>query len=210
MLRIIAADNHPIVLRGLKETIRESLGDVLFEEVHKGYDVINRIHGHEYDLVLLDIALPDINGLEVLKEIRKKRPRLPVLVLSMHPDEHYAMRVIKAGGSGYLSKRATCEELVQAMRKVLSGKRYVNPAFAERIVLDFESKTEKQPHERLSDREFQVACMIGQGKTIKEITQELHLSMNTVRTYRARVLEKMGVRATNQLIHYAVKHALVE
>ncbi len=128
----------------------------------------------------------------------------------MFPEEHYAVRAIKAGAQGYLTKRSTCDELVRAVRKILAGMRYVNPAFAEKMIFEFESNTERPPHEKLSNREFQVACMIGKGKTMREITEELRLSMNTVRTYRARVLKKIGVKATNELIHYAVKHALVE
>jgi two-component system invasion response regulator UvrY len=210
MVRIIAAVDHPVELKGIRETVRETFGDVIMDEVRKGYDLLGTILHKEYDIVILDIVLPDIDGLDAVKEIKKKRARLPVLVIGAHPEEHYAIRVIKAGGSGYVSKRTTCEELTLAIRKVLSGKRYVDPALAEQMLLDFESNAEKLAHAKLSDREFQVACMLGKGKTVKEIMQELHLSVNTVRTYRARALSKMGVKATTELIHYAIKNSLVE
>jgi two-component system, NarL family, invasion response regulator UvrY len=210
MARVIIADDHPVVLKGLKEIILESLNNVTIDEAHRGYELINKVQKNDYDLVLLDISLPDINGLEVLKEIRKKRPRLPVLMISMYPEEQYAARAIKAGAQGYLTKRSASDELVLAVRKILSGKRYISPTFAEKMILDFESETEKPPHERLSDRELQVMCILGKGKTVKEIAEELHLSINTVRTYRVRILEKIGAKGTNELIHYAVTHNLVE
>ena len=210
MLRVIIADDHPIVLKGLKEIMLESFQDVTVDEACEGHELINDIQNNDYDLVLLDISLPDINGLEALKEIRKKRPKLPVLVISMYPEEQYAIRALKAGGQGYLTKRSASDELVLAVQKILSGKRYVSPSFAEKMVLDFESDTDKLPHEGLSDREFQVMRMFGKGMTTKETAAELHLSINTVRTYRVRILEKIGAKGTNELIHYAVTHGLAE
>ncbi|MDD5245342.1 MAG: response regulator transcription factor, partial [Syntrophorhabdaceae bacterium] len=180
------------------------------DEAGRGYELINKIQASDYDLVLLDISLPDINGLEVLKELKKKKPKLPVLVISMYPEEQYALRALKAGAQGYLTKQSAADELVLAVRKILSGKRYVSPAFAEQLVLDFESDAAKPVHERLSNREFQVMRMFGSGKTMKEIAEELHLSINSIRTYRVRILEKIGVKGTNELIHYAVTHGLVE
>ncbi len=210
MLDVIVADDHPVVLKGIKGIMTENFSSITVDEARRGYDVISKVRDKSYDLAILDISLPDIDGLEVLREIKKKKVKLPVLIMSMFPEEHYAVRAIKAGAQGYLTKRSTCDELLKAVRRILSGQRYINPVFAEKMVLEFESDGERPPHEKLSHREFQVACMIGKGKTIKEITEELHLSMNTVRTYRARILEKMGVKATNELIRYAVKHSLVE
>ena len=210
MHRIIIADDHPVVLKGLKEIIQEGFDMVKVDEAWKGYELINKIQASDYDLVLLDISLPDINGLEVLKELKKKKPKLPVLVISMYPEEQYALRALKAGAQGYLTKQSAADELVLAVRKILSGKRYVSPAFAEQLVLDFESDAAKPAHERLSNREFQVMRMFGSGKTMKEIAEELHLSINSIRTYRVRILEKIGVKGTNELIHYAVTHGLVE
>ena len=210
MLRVIITDDHPIVLKGLKEILSEGFDDVILDETTTGYELMNKIQSNQYDLVLLDISLPDINGLEVLKEIKKKKPKLPVLIISMYPEEQYALRAIKAGARGYLTKRSASDELVLAVRKILSGKRYVNPAFAEKMLYDFESNAEAPPHERLSDRELQVLCMIGGGKALIQIAEELHLSANTVRTYRTRILEKIGVRGTSELIHYAITHRLAE
>jgi len=210
MLRVIIADDHPVVLKGLKEILQEHFTDMIFDEARRGYELINKIHHNDYNLVLLDISLPDINGLEALKEIKKKRTRLPVLIVSMYPEEQYAVRYIKAGAQGYITKRSASEELVAAVNKILSGKRYVNPAFAEQMVLDFESDTEAPPNEKLSIRELQVMKMVASGLTNKEIAEQLHLSINTVRTYRVRILEKISVKKTNELIWYAVKYGLVE
>jgi two-component system invasion response regulator UvrY len=210
MLRVVITDDHPIVLKGLKEILSEGFDDAIIDVTTTGYGLINDVQKNQYDLVLLDISLPDINGLEVLKEIKKKKPKLPVLIISMYPEEQYALRAIKAGAQGYLTKRSASDELVLAVRKILSGNRYISPAFAEKVMFDFESNAEKLPHERLSDRELQVLCMIGGGKAVNQIAEELHVSANTVRTYRTRILEKIGVKGTSELIHYALMHGLAE
>ncbi|MCX5811291.1 MAG: response regulator transcription factor [Proteobacteria bacterium] len=210
MLRIIIADDHPVVLKGLKEIIEEHFDDVTIDTSSKGYELLNKINDNDYDIVLLDISLPDINGMEVLREIKKKKRKLLVLILSMYPEEQYAARALKAGANGYLTKRSASDELVLAVRKILSGKRYVSPAFAEKMMFDFESDTEKPPHENLSDRELQVLCMMGKGTAVREIAEKLHLSPNTIRTYRTRILEKIGVKGTSELIHYAITHDLTE
>jgi two-component system invasion response regulator UvrY len=208
MLRVIITDDHPVVLKGLKEIISDGFDNVTIDVSSKGYELLNKISNNDYDIALLDISLPDINGLEVLKEIKKKKRKLPVLVLSMYPEETYAARALKNGAQGYLTKASAPDELLEAVKKILSGKKYISPAFAEKMMLDFESDTEKPPHENLSDRELQVLSMIGKGKAVKEIAEELHLSANTVRTYRARILEKIGVQGTGELIHYAISHSL--
>lgn len=210
MLRVIIVDDHPVVLKGLKEIISEGFNDVTIDVSSKGYELLNKIGKNDYDIVLLDISLPDINGLEVLREIRKKKQKLLVLVLSMYAEEQYAVRALKAGANGYLTKRSASDELVLAVKKILSGKKYVSPAFAEKMMLDFESDAQRPPHENLSDRELQVLSMIGKGKAVKEIAGELHLSSNTIRTYRTRILEKIGVKGTSELIHYAITHSLAE
>jgi DNA-binding NarL/FixJ family response regulator len=184
MLRVIITDDHPVVLKGLKEIISDGFDNVTIDVSSKGYELLNKISNNDYDIALLDISLPDINGLEVLKEIKKKKRKLPVLVLSMYPEETYAARALKNGAQGYLTKASAPDELLEAVKKILSGKKYISPAFAEKMMLDFESDTEKPPHENLSDRELQVLSMIGKGKAVKEIAEELHLSANTVRTYR--------------------------
>jgi len=210
MLRFVMADDHPVVLKGLKEILSESFNEAIIDETTTGYELLRKVQNNQYDLVLLDISLPDINGLEVLKEIKKTKPKLPVLIISMYLEEQYALRAMKAGAQGYVTKRSASDELVLAVRKILSGKRYISPAFTEKVLFDFESDTEKLPHESLSDRELQVLCMIGQGKAVNQIAEELHVSANTVRTYRTRILEKIGVKGTSELIHYAVMHGLTE
>jgi two-component system invasion response regulator UvrY len=210
MLRVVIADDHPVVLKGLKEIIRESFDNSTIDETSTGYGLLRNVQNNQYDLVLLDISLPDINGLEVLKEIKKKRPKLPVLVISMYPEEHYAVRAIKAGAQGYLTKRTASDDLVLAVRQILSGKRYISSSLAEKMMFDLESDTERSRHENLSDRELQVLCMIGKGKAVKEIAEELRLSANTIRTFRTRILEKIGAKGTSELIHYAIAHNLTE
>jgi two-component system, NarL family, invasion response regulator UvrY len=210
MLRVIITDDHPVVLKGLKELISEHFDDVTIDVTSQGYELLSKVSNNDYDIVLLDISLPDINGLEVLKEIRKRNRKLPVLILSMYPEENYAARALKGGAQGYLTKASASDELILAVRKILSGKKYISPGLAEKMMLDFESDTEKPPHSNLSDRELQVLCMIGKGKAVKEIAGELHLSTNTIRTFRARILEKIGVKGTSELIHYAIAHSLAE
>ena len=210
MLRAIITDDHPVVLKGLREIISEGFNDAIIDLCSKGYELLSKISNNDYDIVLLDISLPDINGLEVLREIKKRKRKILVLILSMYPEEQYAARALKAGANVYLTKKSASDELVLAVRKILSGKKYISPAFAEKMMLDFESDTQKPPHESLSDRELQVLSMIGKGKAVKEIAGELHLSSNTVRTYRTRILEKIGVKGTSELIHYAITHSLTE
>ena len=210
MLRFVMADDHPVVLKGLKDILSESFNKATIDETTTGYGLLRKVQNNRYDLVLLDISLPDINGLEVLKEIKKTKPKLPVLIISMYLEEQYALRAMKAGAQGYVTKRSASDELVLAVRKILSGKRYISPAFAEKMLYDFESDAEKPPHESLSDRELQVLCMIGKGKAVNQIAEELHVSANTVRTYRTRILDKIGVKGTSKLIHYALMHGLAE
>lgn len=210
MLRVVIADDHPVVLKGLKEILAEGFDGAAIDGIATGHELMSNVQKNQYDLVLLDISLPDINGLEVLKEIKKQKPKLPVLIISMYPEEQYALRALKAGAQGYLTKRSASDELMLAVRKILAGKRYVSPAFAEKMMYDFESNAETSPHERLSDRELQVLCMIGGGRTVNQIAEELHVSPNTVRTYRTRILEKIGVQGTSELIHYAITHRLAE
>ncbi|HEY3276905.1 MAG TPA: response regulator transcription factor [Syntrophorhabdaceae bacterium] len=210
MVRFAIVDDHPIVRGGLKEIILANFHGVTIDEFSRGYEFMRNIQKNQYDIALLDISLPDINGIEVLEEIKKKTPKLPVLIVSMHPEEDYAIRAIKAGAYGYISKRTAAGDLVEGIRKVLSGKRYVSPAFADKLLLDFETYAEQAPHEKLSVRELQVLVLIGKGKTVNQIAQDLHLSADTVRTYRARILQKLGVKGTSQLMHYAITRGLTQ
>lgn len=210
MLRVVIADDHPVVLKGLKDIILENFASATVDETSEGYELMQKVQNNDYDLVLLDISLPDIHGLEVLKTIKRKKPSLPVLIVSMYPEEDYAVRAIRAGARGYVTKRTASEELVEAVRKILSGKRYINPDFAQKMLLDFESDAERPVHEGLSTRELQVIARIGKGMATKEIAEELCVSANTIRTYRTRILEKTGLKGTSELIHYALTHGLAE
>jgi DNA-binding NarL/FixJ family response regulator len=210
MLRVIITDDHPVVLKGLKAIISEGINDATIDVCSKGYDLLTKISKNDYDIVLLDISLPDINGLEVLKEIKKRKRKLPVLMLSMHPEENYASRALKGGAQGYLTKGSASDELLKAVRQILSGRKYISPAFVEKMMLDFEPDREKPLHENLSHRELQVLSMIGVGKTVKEIAGQLHMSANSIRTFRARILEKIGIKGTSELIHYAITQNLTE
>jgi two-component system invasion response regulator UvrY len=210
MIRILIADDHAIIREGLKQIISETSDMVVAEEAIDGHEALSKALKNDYDVVVLDITMPGRNGLDVLKELKKQRPELPVLVLTIHPEEQYAVRVLKAGASGYLTKESAPDELTAAIRKISQGKKYVTSSLAEKLVSDLNVDTEKPLHNALSDREFEVMCMIATGKTVKQIGEELFLSEKTVSTYRSRILEKMGMKNNAELIHYAIKHGLVE
>ncbi|HWP92849.1 MAG TPA: response regulator transcription factor [Thermodesulfobacteriota bacterium] len=209
MIKILIIDDHPIVRRGLKEIVSEEPDIVVAGEAQNSREALELIRKQKWDVVVLDITMPDSNGLEILKQLRKERPKLPVLVLSIHSEEQYAVRVLKSGGAGFMNKEAAPAELVKAIRKVVTGGKYVSPTLAERLAFDLESG-EKQLHENLSDREFQVLCMIASGKTVKEIANKLFLSVKTVSTYRTRILKKMKMRTNAELTYYAVRNRLVD
>jgi DNA-binding NarL/FixJ family response regulator len=164
----------------------------------------------DFDLIVLDIAMPGRGGLDVLKEIKNKKPRLPVLILSMYPEDQYAVRVLKAGASGYMTKESAPHELINAIKQISKGKKYVSPSLAEKLALDLEITTGRPSHESLSDREYQVMCMIASGKTLKEIAEKLSLSIKTISTYRSRILEKMNMKSNAELTHHAIKNRLVD
>ncbi len=209
MIKILIIDDHPIVRRGLKEIVSEEPDIVVAGEAQNSREALELIRKQKWDVVVLDITMPDSNGLEILKQLRKERPKLPVLVLSIHSEEQYAVRVLKSGGAGFMNKEAAPAELVKAIRKVVTGGKYVSPTLAERLAFDLESG-EKQLHENLSNREFQVLCMIASGKTVKEIANKLFLSVKTVSTYRTRILKKMKMRTNAELTYYAVRNRLVD
>jgi two-component system, NarL family, invasion response regulator UvrY len=171
---------------------------------------LKKIWDNEYDVLLLDISMPGRSGLDILKQLKSDRPKLSVLVLSMYSEEQYALRALKAGASGYMTKESATDELIEAIRKVSTGRKYISPSVAERLAFSLESGDERPPQETLSDREFQVMCMIASGKTIKAIAAELSLSIKTVSTYRARILEKMRMNNNAELTHYAIQNKLVE
>jgi DNA-binding NarL/FixJ family response regulator len=206
----LIADDHAIVREGLKQILSESSDLVVVDEASTGQEVLEKINKNDLDLVVLDIAMPGRGGLDILKEIKTQKPRLPVLMLSMYPEEQYAVRVLKSGASGYLTKESAPGELVKAIRQISQGKKYISPTLAEKLAIDLEISPDRLPHETLSDREYQVMCMIASGKTLKEIADELSLSIKTISTYRSRILEKMHMKTNAELTHYAIKNRLVD
>jgi len=210
MIKVLIVDDHPVVRKGLREIVNEAFHVAVADEVSDGQEVLERVSKNNYDVVLLDISMPGRSGLDVLKELKGQKPKLPVLVLSIHPEEQYAVRVLKAGASGYLTKESAQDELISAIQKISTGRKYITPSLAERLALDLELDAEKPPHESLSDREYQVMCMIASGKTVKEIAEELFLSVKTVSTYRARLLDKMRMKSSAELTYYAIKHQLID
>ncbi|HCJ66374.1 MAG TPA: DNA-binding response regulator [Elusimicrobia bacterium] len=210
MLRVLIADDHAVVRQGLKQILREEFPQGIYGESENAQEVLRQVREQDWDIVILDVTLGNRSGLEVLAEIKTMCPKLPVLVLSMHPEDQYGVRMLKSGADGYLTKESAPEEIVKAIRKILAGGKYVSPSLAERLVLELENNTNKLPHEKLSDREYQVMLMIASGKTVTEIAEVVHLSVKTISTYRERILEKMGMKNNAELIHYAVKNHLVE
>jgi two-component system invasion response regulator UvrY len=209
MIKILIADDHTIVREGLKQIVAETSDMAVADEASNGHEVLTKALKNDYDVIVLDITMPGIQGLDVLKRIKDQRPRLPVLVLSMHPEEQYALRVIKAGAAGYLTKESASDELIKAIRKVSLGRKYITSSLAEKLAADLERDAEKAPHESLSDREYQVMCMIAEGKTVKHIADELYLSVKTISTYRSRILEKMGMKTNAELTRYALQNRLI-
>ncbi|MFZ3136936.1 MAG: response regulator transcription factor [Thermodesulfovibrionales bacterium] len=210
MIKIFIADDHAIVRKGLKQIISETPDMIVSEEADNGLEALDKISENNYDVILLDISMPGKNGLEILRLVRKKKPKLPVLMLSVHPEEQYAVRSLRAGASGYLTKESAPDELIAAIRTISKGGKFVNASLAEKLISELEIYVERPSHETLSDREYQVMCMSAMGKTLKEIAQELSLSIQTVSTYRTRILEKMNMNSIAEVIRYAVKHGLVE
>lgn len=209
-MRILIADDHPLVRRGLKQVLADAFGRVEFGEVSDGREPLERVRGESWDIVLLDINMPGRSGLDVLADLKPLRPRPPVLVLSVHPEDAFALRALKSDAAGYVTKDAAPAELVAAVRKVLSGGRYLSPSLAERLVRALGEDTERPPHDALSDREFQVLRAIASGKSVSEVAAEMSLSVKTVSTYRARILQKLRLQTTADLIRYAIQKRLVE
>ena len=209
MTKILVADDHAIFRHGLKETLRGEFPKVSFGEANSADETLQLVRENGWDIVILDISMPGKTGLEVLREIRTLQPRLPILILSMYPEEQFARRALRAGASGYLTKDSIPEELKEAVRKVLRGGRYVSAGLAERLASDIGRGGDTPLHERLSDREFQVLRMIASGMAVKTIAERLEVSVKTVSTYRARVLLKTGLRSTADLVRYAVQSGLV-
>jgi two-component system, NarL family, invasion response regulator UvrY len=209
-MKILLADDHAVVRRGLKQILAEEFKRASFGEARNAQEALDLVWKEDWDVVVLDITMPGRSGLDVLREIRRSRPKVPVLVLSMHPENQFAVRVLKRGAAGYMTKESAPEELVGAIKKVLAGGRYVSNSLAEKLATYLSSESPRPPQEMLSDREFQVLRLLASGKIVSEIARELSLSVKTISTYRTRILEKMGLRNNAELMHYAIQHQLVE
>jgi DNA-binding NarL/FixJ family response regulator len=210
MIKVLVVDDHPIVRQGLKQVISEESDMAVLGEAQNSQEVFELIHEQDWDVVVLDITMPGRGGLDVLRDIKHERPKLPVLMLSVHPEDQYAVRTLKAGASGYLTKESAPEELVGAIRKILRGGKYVSSTLAEKLAFHLESETEKLLHESLSNRENEVMLMIASGKTISAIAGEMSLSVKTISTYRARILEKMQMKGNADLTYYVIKNRLLD
>jgi DNA-binding NarL/FixJ family response regulator len=210
MIRVLVADDHPIVRRGVLQIIREASDMVSVGEASSTSEVLRAAQETDCDVVVLDVAMPGGGGLEALARLRSLKPDLPVLILSMYPEKQYAVRALEAGAAGYLTKESAPDELIGAIRKVACGGQYVTPSLAEKLVAVLRGGRETDRHAALSDREHEVLCLLGSGKAVTEIATELSLSVKTVSTYRARILEKLGLANTLEIVRYALEHGLVE
>lgn len=209
MINVIIADDHPIFREGLKKIISKTHDITVTDEASSGDELLKKIKKNNYDVIILDISIPDKSGLDILKELQNKTQKTPVLILSMHPEDLYAIRALKAGASGYLTKGGDPEELITAIRKVSGGRKYVSPNLAEKLASDLNSNADLPLHEKLSDREYQIMTMLASGKSPKGIAGELFLSLPTISTYRSRILQKMNLKNNAEIIHYAIKNNLV-
>jgi len=209
-IRVFIADDHAIVREGLKQILAEQRDIVVAGEAETGVDAVKLFRRSRCNVVLLDISLPDRNGIEVLKQIKTDKPELAVLMLSMHREDQYAIRALKAGASGYLTKQSAPRELVGAIRQVAAGQRYISPQLAQVLAAQIGEDHERPVHETLSDREYQTLTMIASGKTVSEIARDLSLSVKTVSEYRARLLAKMHLKTSAELTHYAIKNGLTD
>ena len=210
MLKVLIADDHAVVRQGLKNILLNEDSKALFGEAESGADVMELAGKQKWDIVIMDISMPGRNGLEVLKDMKRDYKELPVLVLSAHPEDQYAIRALRSGASGYITKASAPDELVKAIQKIISGETYISSDLARQIPLYLNPEVQQAPHERLSDREYQVLCMMASGKTVKQISVELSLSVKSISTYRTRILEKTGMKTNAELIHYAIEHKLVQ
>lgn len=209
MIRVLMADDHAIVRKGLRQILAEGELPCEVEEATTGREVLKMIYDADWDILVLDISLPDQSGLDLVKELKHLRPRLPILILSVHPEDQYAVRALKAGVAGYLNKDSAPDQLVQAVQRIVGGGKYISQSLAEMLAMNVGGDAQGAPHESLSDREFSVLLHIGKGKSVTEIADELGLSVKTISTYRTRILEKMNMTSNADMIRYAIEANLV-
>ena len=210
MIRLLIADDHTIVRHGLRQVVSESADIEVTAEAGSSAEAVRLLRENTYDLVLLDISLPDKNGIETLKQIKRDKPELPVIMLSMHGEDEFGVRALKAGASGYVHKQNAHDQLETAIRQVASGRRYISPDLAEELARSIGESSEKRPHELLSDREFDTLRMLASGKSLTEIAESLSISPKTVSVYRTRLLEKMKLKNNAEIAHYAIKNGLID
>ena len=208
MIRVLIVDDHPIVREGLKQILTDTDDIVVAGEATNGEEAIEKIEANKFDVILLDVTMPHIDGLDVMKRLRKKRSKPPVLILSIHPEKHYSVRFMRAGAAGYLTKESAPDELIGAIRKIYEGEKYITPAVAEGLQQYKDRRVVKKMHEKLSHREFQVLCMVGEGLMPKEIAERLSIRPKTVSTYRERILKKSGYKTNSDLTRYVMENNL--
>jgi len=209
MIRILVADDHAVIHRGVRQIVSAEPDMAVQGEARTAQEALALVRKQPWDVLVLDISMPG-GGLDLLKAVKQEYPKLPVIILSMHPEEQYAVRALKLGAASYLNKASAPEELVTAIRKVVAGGKYVTPSLAEKLASVIATDTERPPHERLSDREYQVMCLIASGKSVSDIAEELSLSVKTISTYRTRILEKMQLKNNAEITHYAIQNRLVD
>jgi len=210
MIRVVIADDHTIVREGLRQLLQASVDFDVVSEARDGHEVMQRVRELDFDVLLLDMSMPGKSGMELIKQVKSERPKLRILVLSMHQEHQYAVRAIKAGASGYLTKESASSQLAAAIRKVACGGAFISAEVAEQLALSAMPQAEGLPHTALSDREYQVFRLLVSGKTVSDIGEQLNLSVKTVSTHKARLLQKMGVANQTELVHYAIRHRLID
>lgn len=210
MIRVLIADDHPLIRRGLRQVIEETTDMVVDGEAANGQEVFDRLAERNFDVVLMDISMPGQSGLEIMKQVKRERPKQAFLILSIHPEEQYALRAFKQGASGYLTKDSEQEILLEAIRKIAKGRKYVTPKLAVKLAENLMGNSSRPIHETLSNREYEIMCMTASGLQPKEIAETLRVSVKTVNTYRSRIREKLGFENMAQVMNYAIKHGLVK
>jgi two-component system invasion response regulator UvrY len=210
LIKVLIADDHAIVRRGLRQILAETADIVVGGEAPTAADVLRLVRDERWDALILDVSLPGASGMDLLADVRRERPAIPVLILTVHSEDQYAVRAIRGGAAGFLTKETAPERLVDAVRKIASGGRYVSPEVAEKLASFVSADDQGKPHDRLSNREFEILKMLASGKTVSQVADELALSVKTVSTHRTRMLKKMGMKTNAELTHYAVRNHLVE